>query len=521
MNLKIVNKSILVVLSAIFIAGMTGCTGNFEDYNKMPYRPGEEDLNADNVSLGILFPSMINLIQSIQQNQSQMIDQMIGGEYGGYFSSVNSWNGTNFYTYNPSDDWINSMFNALLTHFYSSWYNIREKTEGKGPVYAWAQIARAGVMLKLTDTYGPIPYSKMGGGTFHTEYDSQKDVYAAILDDLDDAIAVIKSYVDNGGDAKLMAEYDISSFEGDFNMWLKYANSLRLRMAVRIRNVEPDWAKQVAESAVNSSVGLIEQSGDLMTFSTIQQNPLFIAGTTWGDLRANASITSVMNGYNDPRVSKYFTSTLYSPRQMGVRTGINQVVKSDYAGFSAPNFAMYDATIVMSPAEIAFLKAEGALAQWDMGNSAQSFYMEGIRLSFEQWGCSGVDDYISDATSSPMNYVDPLGRHSMNALISVPVKYNDSDSEQVCLEKIITQKWIAIYPLGFEAWCDYRRTGYPRLFPVVNNLSGGTVVTARGMRRLPFPPAEYNNNRDNVIAAVALLGGVDTGATDLWWANKN
>ena len=80
------------------------------------------------------------------------------------------------------------------------------------------------------------------------------------------------------------------------------------------------------------------------------------------------------------------------------------------------------------------------------------------------------------------------------------------------------QKWLANFPNGWETWADIRRTGYPKHFPVVNNLNTDGVNSQRGMRRLPFPQSEYNTNAANVKAAAAMLGGADTGATDLWWA---
>jgi hypothetical protein len=96
------------------------------------------------------------------------------------------------------------------------------------------------------------------------------------------------------------------------------------------------------------------------------------------------------------------------------------------------------------------------------------------------------------------------------------------------LEKIITQKWLANYPLGFEAWADFRRTGYPQIFPAVHNLSSsssiGSIVNDRNrlVRRLPYPVSEYTGNKDNVTDAVnnMLEGKPDAGSTDLWWAKK-
>jgi hypothetical protein len=75
--------------------------------------------------------------------------------------------------------------------------------------------------------------------------------------------------------------------------------------------------------------------------------------------------------------------------------------------------------------------------------------------------------------------------------------------------------------LGFESWSEYRRTGYPKLFPTVNNLSNGDVNSTRMARRLRFPLSEYNRNSDNVNQAVQMIGGQDLPSVDLWWAKKN
>ena len=86
------------------------------------------------------------------------------------------------------------------------------------------------------------------------------------------------------------------------------------------------------------------------------------------------------------------------------------------------------------------------------------------------------------------------------------------------MERIITQKWLANFPLGQEAWAEYRRTGYPKLMPVVVNNSGGTVNTERGARRLAYPQEEHLNNLTNYNDAVQMLGGADNMGTDVWWA---
>ena len=124
-------------------------------------------------------------------------------------------------------------------------------------------------------------------------------------------------------------------------------------------------------------------------------------------------------------------------------------------------------------------------------------------------------------TAPALSYADPRNKHNVSDFgTAVSVKWADDGNE---LERIITQKWIANHMIGHEAWADVRRTGYPRLLQVVNNLSGGmwgNVDSSKGMRRLHYPQSEYDNNRENVLRGVELLGGSDLHGTDVWWAKK-
>ena len=173
----------------------------------------------------------------------------------------------------------------------------------------------------------------------------------------------------------------------------------------------------------------------------------------------------------------------------------------------------------MKYAEVCFLRAEGALRGWNMGGTAQNFYEQGIRLSFEQWGVTGIDSYLSDNSSTPEPYNDPVGLNSYSGSVSTAtIAWSNSASEEEKLEKIITQKWLANFPLGQEAWTEYRRTGFPKLMPVVVNNSGGIVNSERGARRLYYPQEERLNNKENNDAALQLLGGPNNMATDVWIA---
>ena len=170
----------------------------------------------------------------------------------------------------------------------------------------------------------------------------------------------------------------------------------------------------------------------------------------------------------------------------------------------------------MSTAEVYFLRAEGALRGWNMGGTAKDLYEAGIKASFEQNGVEGAAAYTADNTKLPKDYVDPLNpANNAQAISKITVAWG-TDKEKN-LEKIITQKWIATYPDGQEAWSEFRRTGYPKLFRISNNQSNGLISTELGVRRLAFSNSEVSNNKEGAASGVAALGGPDNGATRLWW----
>ena len=176
----------------------------------------------------------------------------------------------------------------------------------------------------------------------------------------------------------------------------------------------------------------------------------------------------------------------------------------------------------MYAAEAAFLRAEGELKGWDMKGDAETFYKQGVRLSFAEFNVSGADEYLADNTSVPGNYTDsshPADNYTNQSSITIQWDEGASDAEK--LERVLTQKWIACYPDPMNGWADYRRTGYPRIFPATSSANADCTVE-RGQRRIRFADTEYNTNKENVEAAVRMLnGGKDSNGTDLWWALKS
>lgn len=517
---KIFNKRLytgLIAAGSLLFA--VSCTGDFEDFNRNPAQPTDEEIMEGYYKLGAFFPQMLNYAYPAQENAYQMGENLVGDPYGRYLSVANSWT-TTFSTFNAPAGWINSPFNDAFEKVYGGWAQVKDLTGGEGQLYAWAQILRVTAMQRITDMYGPIPYSQIEGGSIAVGYDSQEQVYRSMFTDLDNAIAVLTEFVAENPDYSAMATFD-QVYGGNFSKWIRYANSLKLRMAMRIVYADEAFARQKAEEAVNHPGGMIISNGDIAE-NAFPSNPIWTMTTAWGDSRVCADIVAYMNGYQDPRLSSYFTKSQHEggSEYLGLRTGIAISGKDWSNKYSSTTYVQSDKTLWFNAAETAFLRAEGAIRGWNMGGTAQEFYEEGIRLSFSQWGAGGADTYIQNETLKPAGIEDPDPELAAAPISTITIKWSESDPFETKLERVITQKWIAMYPLGQEAWSEQRRTGYPKFFPVKVNSGDDSNLTTRLASRIPFPPDEKNNNAQNYEGAVNLLGGTDNYSTKLWW-DKN
>ena len=319
-------------------------------------------------------------------------------------------------------------------------------------------------------------------------------------------------------------------YGGSLERWGRLANSLKLRLAMRI--VYTDFTtddgrtpQQLAEEAVSSELGVIEDnSGNAMyTGFGKDGNPFYVCFFSYksgaGDHRVAADIASFMNGYADPRRASYFNESAFAAGgYAGLRNGIQIPDDERINNFSRYNVTASTSLMWMNASEVAVLRAEGALRGWAMGGDARSFYEEGIRLSFERCGVADQLTAYMASTALPGSYDDPAFGYSCSNQSTVTIPWNDGAAFEENLERIITQKWIANFPLGTEAWADYRRTGYPRLFPVVVNNNPDITNLQLGARRMTYPLEEYEANGETIRAAVdQWLGGQDKMSTRLWW----
>ncbi len=218
----------------------------------------------------------------------------------------------------------------------------------------------------------------------------------------------------------------------------------------------------------------------------------------------------------------------------GIRTGIDLINgKGTYGKFSQPlaksakgdYFSGTEGKLkIFTAAETWFLKSEAALRGYSGAGDAKTNYETGVAQSFGEWGKDGVAAYLNDGVSTQEPYIDPKNPANNilegdSQLSTITIKWNNADSNERKLERIITQKWLSLYPNGPEAWAEQRRTGYPILFKVRQNDSGGTIDTNAMVRRIPFTN-DTKTSTLNYPQAASMLNGPDTGGTRLWWDKK-
>lgn len=522
------------VLALLAFAG-TACTANYLDINSNPYEVDEDQMQADGYIIGATLNALSGTVVSTNVNTAQFTDCLLGGPMGGYFSTSGDFANT-IANFNAKDDWT-KVFMTAKEVIPTLFTNLRELERiTKDPVtLAIAEVIKVCAMHRVTDTYGPIPYSRIAeGGKIQVPYDSQEAVYDKMFEELNHAIGVLTA--NRTGGIAPSADY---IFGGSAEKWCKLANSLKLRLAMRIVYANPEKAREMAQTAVSNEVGVMTSNADNACMSVFGEkgNPIYVAVKynqvthadgaacqTGGDTHAAADIVCYMNAYGDPRRPSYFIKSEWAGADYaGLRRGIVipdlGTVGHKYSGV---NVTLASPLYWMNAAEVAFLRAEAkAVFGFDMGGEARDFYNEGIRLSFEQWNASGYAAYVAQADPVQVTYTDPAGTNTYGAtLTTLPVAWNDQADPAEMQERILIQKWIANWQLGNEAWADYRRTGFPRLIPATaeGNKSGGVVKSELGARRMPYPQDEYTNNGENIQAAVStLLKGKDDMATRIWW----
>ncbi|MCI6159760.1 MAG: SusD/RagB family nutrient-binding outer membrane lipoprotein [Prevotellaceae bacterium] len=413
--------------------------------------------------------------------------------------------------------------------------------------------------IQVADLYGPVPYSdfKDNKESAVLKYNDMRSIYLSVEANVDTIVKCFRAYEKRSPEYKskiqslkraydLMTQDKVNSMEG-FETWIRFANSLKLRMAMHMVKIEPELAKKWAEEAVAD--GVIDDSKYEIGMSpkdvVTRIHPL-CGLFQWGDMRLSASFESLMNSLQHPYKDMLFkknSGDLMNGNEVtmpanskvvgirsGVHTGKGQAYEvNQFIGFSTIDSDVFQFAPVylFKWAEIDFLRAEGALRGWNMGGTAKFFYERGIRNSSfyepgseEERGFAALlEKYMDTEQPREYKYVDPTGSSpDIQSTTKIGVKWNEGDANELKLEKIITQKYIALFPNCFEAWGEMRRTGYPKLFPVLNTQDGdGSLKEGDLVRRMLFPNDDEASLKAIRETGLKALGGADLQGTRIWW----
>lgn len=545
-----VNKFLTYAIASAFTLAtgvmVTGCTDNFDDLNTNKYEVDPDDLPFESQ-----FVEPITYVYTPQQNMFQFWTNLSTDLFSGYFMTPHNFGGNGNVDYQLNRGFCGGMYENFNLHIFNNTRRLIKTCDEKGlsDYAAIMRVVQVYALSTMTDSYGPVAYqSVLDGNNVSFYYDSQESIYKAMFALLDEAITGFK----NGtSDVSNMQQFDYWC-RGDRDLWVKVANQFKLRLAMRIVKADPALAKQKAEEAVSGGV-LTAADRDILIDQGLSNE--LTRMFEWGDCGINANLVTILEGYNDPRLALYVTKNTNDikdgdkvivakdSKYLGIRGGCNLPNKPNQWGNFSSVVCSYSTPFpVMKVAESYFLRAEGALRGWNMGGNAKDLYEEGIRISIQNElkykgsyaGVTSISDAEIDAyingTTPQADFVDPVdAQNNIKAMNTIPVKWNDGASNEEKLQRIITQKWIANFPLSTEAWAEYRRTGYPKLFPNRVNSSNGTIDTDEQIRRLIYSEVEINTNNEELQKGIQILNQEnssgkftgDIGGTRVWWDKAN
>jgi len=472
-------------------------------------------------------------------NDYQRTTNLFHDFYSGYFSnnkpSFN--NSTPNYAYN--DGWMKNRWN----HFYQDRmkeYRLLSKklknvdhASGKYKnAYYMTQINMCFLASLMTDTYGDMPFSIFLDKEDPTEmvYDTQEKIYDLLFKRLTTASRSIEP----GASSFLFTDNADNCYNGDEDKWRKFANTLRLRLALRISNVDPARAKLEGEAAIAD--GVMTSNADNMKTVPLNffgnggnENVHSLVGFMWMDVCMCKDLEEHYYGMTkdnslDPRCSKlWFKPTPYDLLAQGIEDD-DPLLK--YAGRPSGEDSEQHASesvsilkskgSVMDPdywwsykqesvwlgyAECNFLLAEAALREWSgTTRTVKEYFEEGITQSMAYYliNPNAITNYINKLKIYE-NGGDPFA----------------TGTREQQLEQIITQKWLAMFPNGAEGWAEFKRTDYPRLHNVAKNVSSD-VENGYFIKRIQYPVSEHDKNFNNIPEN-------DRQDKKLWWdvANTN
>jgi len=478
-NIKVISLAVLLL-----IAG--SCTKNFDDMNVNPN--AATMVPASNVLLRAFISGTGTLL-------GERLDLYYAGSYSGHVAAI----GLGDYEYRV--DINNGMWRGMYISmtYYVDAMNLA-KEEGNDNVYAAALTLKAYMAQQTTDMWGKIPYSeafKLDEEVMYPKYDTQKEVYQQILAELKTASEMFSA---DGGAIGVGDEL----FGGDIEKWVKFANSIRLRAAIRVSTVDEAMAKSVIAELAGKP--LLESNADnayLWWSGVSPDQELWYErigaadGNKTDQYRCNEELVSRLRDNDDPRLSIYVDKNKhgeYKGYQFYDGQTLDETNDGNYVSHIGDHFGNNPAgySPYMNCAEVYFNLAElyeRGLASGD----AQAMYETGVRMTMEDNGVEmdAVDTYLA-------------GDYAGWGLGSMPN-----------LEKIRTQKWIALFKQSVEAWSETRRTDVPKMTMVSEDYA--SIGHTRPPFRMAYADEEKSLNTSfpfDVVEEDIFYG------TQMWWDTR-
>jgi len=564
--------NIASALAFVLAGGMTlsSCTSDFEKLNT-----NQTEVNPSDLPFSAQASEPMNYCYPPQENMFQFWTNLTIDFYGGYFMTPNG----NFTNGDMGENRGHSggMYEDFYLHIFNNTRRIiadcdAKQQEGLAGVM---RVVQAFGLMMCTDAYGPLAYSSIISGESETSYafDSQQKLYEQMIDELKKAETGIKAMT--ADEKTTLGTFDVWC-GGNTDRWIQVINTMKLRIALRLSKRVSEMAadgydlKALAKEAATNTLAVSNQD---VLIDNSMNNEMAKMINNWGDCGFNANLVTLMTGFKDPRLPLFMTKNVGAITDS--KTGAVTPAWSGYYGIRfasglppKPNYtanfsqwiyadminqkwngvntmsAYSMARPIFKAAESYFLLAEAQLRGWiSTGRTLKDLYETGIRVAMSNelayrgkwcgttsYADGAVDAYIN-GTTPQSDFVDP-GNSELNhkAMNHLGVKWDDNATNEEKLERIITQKFLANFPLSNESWAEYRRTGYPRFFPPYVNESNGAVNSEEGVRRSIYSSNAYNSNDKGVQGGVELLNKENTaktgmsgdkGGTHLWWDNAN
>jgi hypothetical protein len=388
---------------------------------------------------------------------------------------------------------------------------------------AAARILKVYIFSILTDLYGDIPYSQAAKAYYSTiytpAYDTQESIYNDFFTELDAAVLQFNT-------SRTALSNDIV-FDGNISKWKKLANSLHLRLAMRLTEVNSTKAKEEAQAAIASGA-LMESNDD--DFKMLHES------FAYPDLRGNgysqalqeestfsyamgcSTFVNYLKQESDPRIASFFVSTDEDGKDISAKTNYFSIAPGLYWWDNWSDFTAADGTVIpharkfcyinapfyqlnapflhMGYSEVSFLEAEAASRGWISGD-ANTYYQQGIRAAIEQL--------------SLYPGMTALSTSAINTFISAHTLTSGKEIEQINM-----QKWVDLFPNGFEAFSNQRRSGYPVL-AAIEDVGPETETNGVAPKRLFYPSTEALENTVNYQAALSRMNGKNDWLVPVWW----